>query len=272
MSLLSVNRDTCTKCGACAAVCPPGIIYFREGNRPRQLPGTDEVCIRCGHCVAVCPAAAMDNAEAPLNAATPVDTGLGVTYEQMEQLVRARRSIREFQDREVPREEIEKLIYAARYAPTGHNNQGVKWHVITGRETLKKLAVIGMDWMRWTVEKDPAMTAMMAGVIKRQESGFDEFLRGAPVVVMACVEKENVMSGGDCAIALAYFDLLAGAAGLGCCWGGFFNNAAASFTPMTEAVGVPDGLSPRGALMVGYPRYAYPRIPYRKPAEISWRP
>jgi hypothetical protein len=29
---------------------------------------------------------------------------------------------------------------------------------------------------------------------------------------------------------------------------------------------------PRGALMVGYPRYAYPRIPYRKPAQVSWRP
>ena len=59
MSLLIVDKTTCTQCGTCAAVCPPGIIYFKEKNYPRQLPGTDAVCIRCGHCVAVCPTGAL---------------------------------------------------------------------------------------------------------------------------------------------------------------------------------------------------------------------
>ncbi len=272
MALLTVDKDTCTKCGTCAAVCPAGIIYFREGSFPRLLPGTEEICIRCGHCVAVCPSASLDHAEAPLSETVPVDKTLNVGHEQLVQLVRSRRSVREFRDKEVPREELEKLIDAARYAPTGHNNQEVHWHVITGRATMKKLGDLGADWMRWMIENNPAMEEMLAGVLKRQEAGFDEFLRSAPAAVMACVEKENVMAGGDCAIALAYFDLLATTAGLGCCWGGFFNAAAAAFPPMMAAVDLPEGLEPRGSLMVGYPRYAYPRIPYRKPARISWRP
>jgi nitroreductase/NAD-dependent dihydropyrimidine dehydrogenase PreA subunit len=272
MSLLTVDKDTCTKCGACAAVCPAGIIYFREGRFPRLLPGTDEICIRCGHCVAVCPSASLDHARSPLAETVPVDKGLRITHEQMVQLVRARRSVREFQDREVPREELQKLIDVARYAPTGHNNQEVRWHSVAGREKMQELAGLGADWMRWMMTNNPGMEEMLAGPLKRQEAGFDEFLRGAPAVVMACVEKENVMAGGDCAIALAYFDLLANTAGLGCCWGGFFNSAAAAFPPMMKAVDVPEGLEPRGSLMVGYPLYTYPRIPFRRPAEISWRP
>ncbi len=272
MSLLTVDKDTCTKCGRCAAVCPAGIVYFREGSFPRLLPGTDGACIRCGHCVAICPTASLDHAESPLAETLAVDKGLNVSREQMAHLLRSRRSVREFQDKEVPREELEQLVDAARYAPTGHNNQEVRWHVITGRETVQKLAALGADWMRWMIANHPEMEGMLAGVLRRQEAGFDEFLRGAPAVVMACVEQDNVMAGGDCAIALGYFDLLATTAGLGCCWGGFFNAAAAAFPPMMEAVEVPEGLVPRGALMVGYPRYAYPRIPYRKPARISWRP
>ena len=272
MALLTVDNDTCTKCGTCAAVCPAGIIHFREGSFPRLLPGTEAICIRCGHCVAACPSASLDHAESPLAETATIDKSLNISYDQMAQLIRSRRSVREFQDREVPRGELQKLIDAARYAPTGHNNQEVRWHVIAGREAVKKLGDLGADWMRWMIANNPAMEEMLAGVLKRQAKGFDEFLRSAPAVVMACVEGENAMAGGDCAIALAYFDLLANTAGLGCCWGGFFNAAASNFPPMMAAVDLPEGLVPRGSLMVGYPRYGYPRIPYRKPAQISWRP
>jgi hypothetical protein len=52
--------------------------------------------------------------------------------EQAEHFLRARRSIRVFRDRPVDAGRIERLIRVARYAPSGHNRQPVRWLVISG--------------------------------------------------------------------------------------------------------------------------------------------
>src|SRR3990172_2057607 len=95
MALLGVDKETCNKCGICAQMC--GIIYFKEGNFPRQLPGTDEFCLRCGHCVGICPTGAITHKEMPQ---TPlIEKSKEITFEQCAQLIKSRRSIREFKDK-----------------------------------------------------------------------------------------------------------------------------------------------------------------------------
>ena len=84
-------------------------------------------------------------------------------------------------------------------------------------------------------------------------------------------EKENRIAATDCVIALSYFDLAAITAGLGCCWAGLLMMAAASYPPMIEELALPENLALKGALMVGYPKYRYTRIPARKPANIVYR-
>jgi len=122
------------------------------------------------------------------------------------------------------------------------------------------------------MKNNPQMAAMFAGIVQMLDKGKDIFLQGAPAVVVAYGEKNNPMCATDCAIALSYFDLAAKSAGLGCCWAGFFYMAAGSYPPMAEAVALPEGFAPYGALMVGYPKYKYTRIPARKPARIIYRP
>ena len=268
MTLLEVNKETCNKCGICAVVC--GMIYFKEGSYPRQVPGTDEFCLRCGHCVGLCPTGSLTHREMP---ETPViEKSLEVSFRQSAQLIKSRRSIREFQDKDVSKEEIERIIDVARYAPTGHNMQEVQWLVVNDRAYLRKLSAIGADWLRLMMKNNPQMAAMFQGVIQELDAGHDIILRNAPAVVVAYAEKNNPMCATDCAIALGYFDLAAKSAGLGCCWDGFFYMPAGSYPPMIEAVALPEGYAPYGALMVGYPKYKYQRVPARKPARIIYRP
>jgi nitroreductase/NAD-dependent dihydropyrimidine dehydrogenase PreA subunit len=269
MTLVQVKKETCTKCGACAEVC--NIIYFKEGSYPRQMPGTDALCLRCGHCVGVCPSGSIIHHEISLELSPPIEKSLDVSFKQVAQLIKSRRSVREFKDKEVPLAEIERIIEVARYAPTGHNNQEVRWLVINDRAYVRKLASIGADWLRFMMKNNPAMAAMFEGVLKQLDAGNDVFLRDAPAVVMAYAEKGNQIAATDCAIALAYFDLAAKSAGLGCCWAGFFYGSAGSYPPMMEAVALPEGFAPYGALMVGYPKYKYQRVPARKPARVIWR-
>ena len=271
VALLEVNKQTCNQCGICAAICPRGIIYFRENGYPHLLPRIDALCIRCGHCVAVCPSGSLTHSEIPLEQSPQIDRSLDITYEQCTQLIRSRRSVREFKDKKVPAKEIERIIDVAHYAPTGHNNQKVQWFVINDPARVKELSVIGTDWFRWSIKNNPASAPTLEWSLQRQESGYDAFLRNAPTVVVALAERNNPLAAIDCSIALAYFDLAACSAGLGCCWAGYFMSASAAFTPMVTALALPEGYAPYGSLMVGYPKYKYRRIPARKAARITYR-
>src|SRR3972149_8517948 len=54
MGLITVDRDTCTRCGLCATACPGGFLLFKKGGYPRPIAPVETYCLRCGHCVAVC--------------------------------------------------------------------------------------------------------------------------------------------------------------------------------------------------------------------------
>ncbi len=271
MALVEFNKETCTKCGACAAICSAGIIYYKKNSYPRLYPGTADICLRCGHCVGVCPTDSVIHQELSLEKCLPIDKKLEVAFEQVSQLIKSRRSVREFQDKPVSKDIIERIIDVARYAPTGHNNQEVRWLVVNDRQKMKELADVGADWMRWTAKNVPGMAEMLVDPIKRLDAGYDVFLRDAPALVAAYAEKDDPIVATDCAIALGSFDLAANTLGLGCCWAGFFYFAAGAFPAMIKSVALPEGMACYGALMLGYPKYKYQRIPPRKPARIIYR-
>jgi nitroreductase/NAD-dependent dihydropyrimidine dehydrogenase PreA subunit len=271
MTLLDVNESTCTQCGLCAAVCPGSFITVRKNSFPVQAAWIKRGCIRCGHCIAVCPSGSLKHADIPFDQSTLPDKSLDVVFTQAAQLIKGRRSIREYKDEKVSPAEIASIIEVARYAPTAHNNQGVQWLVITDPITIKHLTEIGLDWMRWAVTNNSSWSAMVAGLLKLQESGQDVFLRNAPSVVFTFCRKSNPFAAIDCTSAIAYFDLAAVSAGLGCCWNGLLQMAATSFPGMVEALALPAEYAPYGCLMVGYPRYRYTRLPARQPAAIIYR-
>jgi nitroreductase len=149
----------------------------------------------------------------------------------------------------------------------------VEWLVFDNRDDLQKLAGIVAEWARWMIDNKPELASAwhMDKMLKRWERGYDVILRGAPVVIVAHAEKENRMAPSACTIALAYLELAATSMGLGCCWAGYLNAAATVFPPMQEALSLPEGRQCFGAMMVGYPKFSYHRLPTRKPPPITWR-
>ena len=61
-------------------------------------------------------------------------------YESLMGLITARRSVRRFDDRPVERGDIERLVDAARWAPSNHNRQGWKFVVFSDAAELTALA------------------------------------------------------------------------------------------------------------------------------------
>lgn len=273
MNLFEVNPQTCNKDGICAANCPMGIIEMKKGEYPIPTADAEDLCLRCGHCVAICPTASFSHREMPMEECPSIQEELRLSIAQCEQFLRARRSIRRYKKQPVPKDELQKLIELARYAPTGHNSQSVEWLVLGNRDELKHLAKITIDWMRWILENMPEIASPLHldRIVHRGDEGNDSILRGAPNLIIAYASKDDPIAQTSSTIALSYLELAATSMGLGCCWAGFFNAAAATFPPMIEALRLPEDHKCTGAMMVGYPKFRYHRLPLRKPPQITWR-
>ena len=274
MTLLTVNEDRCKRDGICVQTCPAGLIEIKDAAAyPTMIAGGEELCLHCGHCVAVCPRQAMDHAAIKAEACPPIRKELKLSPEQAEQFLRARRSIRVYRPETVARDLLSRVIHIARYAPSGHNMQPVQWLVIHDPQQVRHLAGIVVDWMRALVKEQSPLAQMlhMDRVIESWEAGNERIFRGAPHVIVTHAPQDNRAAQSACVLALGYLELMAPTLGLGACWAGYFNAAALFWPPMMEALALPPGHAVFGALMIGYPKFTYHRMPLRNTPDITWR-
>ncbi len=272
MSLFEVDQDKCNKDGICAAECPLKIIDMKATGMPAPVSGADTLCINCGHCVAVCPAGALSHRYLKPEDCLPLNKEWMLSPEQVEHFLRCRRSIRNYKKQPVDRAVIERLIHIARYAPSGHNRQPVKWQVIYEADDVRRLSGLVIDWMRFMIDKQPGIAAMMHFdlVVGAWALGVDTVSRGAPHLVLVNAEAADISAQSACTIAMTCFELAVMAFGLGACWNGFFNAAAMQWKPLKEALGLEKGQVNFGAMMLGYPKFKYHRMPERNAPEIRW--
>ncbi|MDA8163961.1 MAG: nitroreductase family protein [Desulfobacteraceae bacterium] len=272
MSLFTIDQNKCAKDGLCAAECPYGLITMESGM-PEPVPGAEKVCIDCGHCVAVCPTGAFALATMDPAGCARVEPERLPAAEALDHLVRFRRSVRVYKNKPVEREKLVRLLDMVRYAPTGKNTQLISWLVVTGKEAREELAAGAVDWMRDLLATNSPMAAAFG--VKRWigawEQGLDPILRSAPCLLVTHAPESHRGGVIDSTIALATLDLAAVTEGLGTCWAGLLFLAASNWPPLREKLALPSGETITGAMMIGYPKHRYQRIPRRKETRVTWR-
>lgn len=155
--------------------------------------------------------------------------------------IRNRRSVRSFESRPVEKDKLEKVLDAARRAPSAKNRQ---------------------DW-RFVVAQDEGLRQKLMDAAYGQN-----FVGEAPVVLAACgVGTDYVMTCGqpaflvDVSIALDHITLAARALGLGTCWVGRFDQDR-----VKEILDIPEDVEVVELMPLGYPR-EWPDAPPRKPLD-----
>jgi nitroreductase/NAD-dependent dihydropyrimidine dehydrogenase PreA subunit len=274
MDLFTVDRAKCNLCGLCAEDCPGFVVAMngREGF-PALADGGRERCLKCGHCVAVCPTGAFAHSIISPGDCVGIDKRLLPSAETVEHFLKSRRSIRAFKQESVDHATLEKMLDIARYAPSGHNTQPVSWTVVSGRERLKGMGDLVVEWMRAAVKERPELdsTLKLSWVADSWSLGIDILTREAPHIVIAHAPWSYEAIGQEASIiALTYLELAAHSLGVGACWAGYFKMAAVNYAPLQKALGIPEGHRPYGAMMLGYPKYRYSRIPLRKEPDVMW--
>ena len=274
MSLFNIDQKKCKKDGICVAECPSQIIVQGDKNSfPSLLEGGEEFCINCGHCVAVCPHGALTLSTMSLAACPPIQENLFIDADAVKQLLQSRRSIRQYKGKIVSHKILKDLIETVRYAPTGSNKQQVYWTVFQNPEDVHKLAEMVVDFMRimLPVMTDEANVRRFRRIVDAWDNGRDRVMRGAPHLIVVHSPSDLSFPAADCAIALTYLELYAYSKGLGTCWAGYFSAVAGLHKPIIKALDLPVDHKCFGAVILGYPKHSYHRIPKRNEPLITWR-
>ena len=162
-----------------------------------------------------------------------------------------RRSIRKFTDQEVDNETLQKVIEAARYAPSWANTQCWEFIVVRNPEVKELLAQTlpeGNPACK-SVTQAPVVLAILG---KHELSGY---YKG-----QAATNKEDTWYMYDAGLASENLALAAHSLGLGSVVLGLFDAIAAG-----KVLSVPEGVSLVTLMPLGYPEKIPSRAPSRKP-------
>jgi nitroreductase len=174
-------------------------------------------------------------------------------------LLRKRRSIREFQDREVPSELVREIIRDACQAPSAMNGQPWRFSIVTNREQIRNLSDESKRNLLLDLDDDPSSPLRRYGDILR-DPRFNVFYN-APCVVYICGPSGLGSLEVDCSLAACYFMFAAAARNLGTCWiglGAHLRNPA-----LLKDLGISADLQIVAPIILGYPK-EIPEPPERK--------
>lgn len=160
-------------------------------------------------------------------------------------IIKNRRSVREFKDLEIPESAIDVLIEALRWAPSAGNLESRKFYFVFNEAIRNKLGQAGL------------------------RRDFVSFIARAPLVVVACADLRIASRYGergthlyciqDTAASIQNLLLAAHDLGLGTCWVGAFNEEK-----VKGILDMPNNLKPVVIVPVGYPAQI-PKAPDRHP-------
>ena len=138
-------------------------------------------------------------------------------------VILSRRSIRSYENKEIPKEVLDQIIEAGRQSPSAMNKQPYRFVIVTKSEIKKEMKAI-----------------------------FSRFLEKAPVVIVGCANTKARSTGKwaviDTTIALQNMVIAAWSLGFGSCWIGGFNEQKTR-----QALKIPEDWKIVALISLGYP-------------------
>lgn len=164
---------------------------------------------------------------------------------EFEQVVRGRRSVRDYLPAPVPRATLEHLIEIATQAPSAMNQQPWAFAVITGPARIEDYAQRARQWLL----AQPVVTGAARALL--EQAGYSVFHR-APALILVLASASSSQAYEDCCLAAQTLMLAAREAELGSCWIGLSRPWLE--LPQTQAlIGIAPGYHVVAPIVLGTP-------------------
>lgn len=274
--MIKIDTEKCIKCELCVKSCTPKAIHPLNGTV------TNEICMSCSHCVAVCPTDAVTQDEIISENIEKND----ITPESFENLIYARKSIRNFTDSEIDDKTLEKFLKLMEYAPTGTNSQETYVTIIKGRENVRPFSASIINHFQKTLKlflnpvaypfmrvlKGKEKTNKLYGYKKHMlnvKPGQDIIAYDCPLIVVFHASPGSSTPEMDCNIQASYASLHAITLGLGTCFNGFICRGINGNKKIKEGLNIPKDHKVYSSLLVGYPELKYKKRVIRDELKLN---
>lgn len=155
---------------------------------------------------------------------------------EMMETILNRRSVRSFKKDQIKDEELEQILQAGKFAPSGMNKQPWHFTAVQNAEMLNKIN----DGCKMAIQKT-------------DDKNFSAFYN-APTLIILSGDEKAITSQYDCSAALENMFLAAESLGIGSCW--IFSVQASlnaeSRKDLKKALGIPEGYKVICAGAFGY--------------------
>lgn len=178
-----------------------------------------------------------------------------------------RRSIRSFEERQIPAESLDQILLAGTYAPSGRSLQTWKFTAVQNPQVLVCINAALREALR-AVTIGPDTHPYVAHLKAKAEREDSEFLFHTPTYVIVSNDRENVNALADSAVAMQNMMLAAHSFGIGSCWlnhlPGLTHHPV--IRSMMKELDIPNCHDIYGTLALGWPKNPSPAAGPRKDA------
>lgn len=251
---IKVAVKQCIGCGLCVKTCVAHNIKLKNG----KADILSDSCIMCGQCEAVCPKEAITISGYDTTPITKKEN-VHLNPEEVLEVIRFRRTIRQFQEKKIPEQVVQQILEAGRLTHTAKNMQDVSFVVLD-----KKIAVIEKMAVQLFRNIKP-VADLLSPMARRNKIDNHFFFFKAPVVIVILAkDKTNGI------LAAQNMEFVAEANGLGVLFSGFFTMAANVSRKIRKALDIPKGKKAAATLVLGYPKVKYQRSARRKKLDVTY--
>ncbi len=293
MDPIFIEKETCRKCGLCAEVCPNKIIKKNENKNLEIQPDRIELCFKCGQCMAICPTKSI-NIEGLSYLKDFFDLPKQESYEEgFFNLLYSRRAVRNFSNRPVTRDALEKIVKAISFAPPGFPPIKTELIVIQNKQLIEKalpymielfdflVKAMGNPVIRMFIKKETGkkrfatmrkhLIPMMIKRLPFLKNGSENTItRDAPAMILFLANRDGEDIREDIFIAASFGILAAHAIGLGGSIMDIIPPAIEKKKELRKLFNVSDDQEVVASIIIGYPKYKYQRGINRKIKNIKW--
>lgn len=179
---------------------------------------------------------------------------------QVIDVIKKRRSVRAYKEEQIKEDELQAILDAGLWAPSGHNSQPWHFTVIQDTDFIKHMSVVSLQGMT----QSPVEWVARMGM-----NGRDIFY-GAPTVVVVSGKKNELLEPLiDCSAAVENMLLAAESLDIGSCWIGLVRFFFAHEEEVKK-LQLPEGYKPFYAVCFGYKVRPNGRGPLRAQGTVSY--
>ncbi len=181
----------------------------------------------------------------------------------LSELIKIRRSIRNYQDKSVSIDIIKDIINDSIFAPSAGNEQSWQFIIVSNRIMIDRISVECKKNFLERIATNPGDFAKKYEKMLQNQSFHIFYHAPAVVYILGDTRVKNRIA--DCTLAAGYFMFSATSKGLGTCWVNFGKEI--NDLQLRKELGISENLEIIAPLALGYPK-KIPAIPVRKKPQI----